>query len=46
MKLGKDADNEDLLEVSAKKISDTLPEYQFYVKGNIGGDTSWEESTR
>lgn len=43
LKLGKDADNEDLLEVSAKKISDTLPEYQFYVKGNIGGDTSWEE---
>lgn len=41
LKLGKDTNNEDVLEVSAKKIADTLPEYKFYVKGSIGGDSTW-----
>lgn len=43
LKLGKDANNEDTLEISAQKIADTLPEYKFYVKGSIGGDTTWSE---
>lgn len=29
--------------LSAEKTAQTLPEYDFYVKGNIGGDTSWSE---
>ncbi len=38
LKLSKDEAKEDVLEISAKKIADTLPEYKFYVKGSIGGD--------
>jgi len=29
--------------LTAEKIAATVPEYDFYVKGSIGGDTSWEE---
>ncbi len=29
--------------LSAKKTAETLPEYDFYVKGNMNNDTSWEE---
>lgn len=29
--------------LSAEKITDSYPEYDYYVKGSIGGDTTWQE---
>ncbi len=29
--------------LSAEKTADTLPQYDYYVKGSMGGDTNWEE---
>lgn len=31
--------------LAAEKTAETFPEYDFYVKGSIGGDTAWEERT-
>lgn len=31
--------------LAAEKTAETFPEYDFYVKGSIGGDTDWAERT-
>ncbi len=35
--------DDDTVTLKAAKTADTLPEYDFYVKGNMNGDTSWTE---
>ena len=41
--LTKDGAGDDVLTVAAEKVAETMPDYDFYVKGSIGGDTSWSQ---